>query len=129
LLSPPLLPSNAITVAASVADAVPPPVTVTFTVTITITIIITVAITVAVPVAVAVTLAFASTVTIATDAANIFTAVIVACQHCCHHRNKCHTITLASSVAAYIALLLFSSMPLPSIQSLPMLPSSTMPLH
>jgi hypothetical protein len=38
------------------------------------------------------------------------------------------TITLASLVAASIALLLLSPPPLPSIQSSPSLPSSTMPL-
>jgi hypothetical protein len=108
-----LLPSNAITVTASVADAVPFPVPVpitvpvTFTVAVTITITITVTITVAVPVAIAITLAFASAVTIATAAANVFAAVIVACQRCCHHHNKCRAVTLASSVTAYIALRLF----------------------
>jgi hypothetical protein len=37
-------------------------------------------------------------------------------------------ITLVTSVAAYIALLLLSPTLLPSIQSLPLLPSSTTPL-
>jgi hypothetical protein len=129
LLSPTLLPSNAIAVATSVADAIPVPVPVTVTITVAVTITITVTITVAVPVVIAITLTFASTVTITTAAANDFAAAIVACQRCCHHRNICHAITLASSVSVYIALLLFLSTPLPSIQSLPLLPSSTTPLH
>jgi hypothetical protein len=109
------MPSNAIAFSASVADAVLVPITVNVTVTVAVTNTITIAITVTIPVAVAVTLAFASAVTIATAAANVFTAVVVACQCCCHHCNKCRAVTFASSVATYIALLLFLSTPLPSI--------------
>jgi hypothetical protein len=89
LLSQLLLPSNAIAV--SIANAVPVTVTVTITVTITVNVAvtITITITVAVAVAIAITLPFAPAVTIATATVNIFAAMVVAHQHCCHHRNKC----------------------------------------
>jgi hypothetical protein len=89
-----LLPSNAVAVALSIANTIPISVTVTITVTIAVTITIAVAITIAIAITitatviVAITLAFAFPVTIATSTADIFAAVFVACQRCCHHRNK-----------------------------------------
>jgi hypothetical protein len=84
------LPSNAITVAISVANAVPVHVTFTIAVNITVAITIAAAIAISVAIAIAITLAFASAVAIATAAVNIFAAVIDACQCCCYHCNKRH---------------------------------------